>query len=167
MSTFLDEYNCIKKQTENLDLPIIFFLMFSRFEYALKRAGFTYDKSADANWYKFCSKYKDVFSLDKPPGKLIQGSYLLEDPPKKQILVGKIIRWKITEAPKEPVIFTFSRYARRVRNNLFHGEKFQMILENNSERNIKLVQSSLDVIRVFLDIDGDVRDFFYRGLGNL
>jgi len=164
MNLFNQEFRNLQEQTEGFDLAIRFFLAFSRFEYALKRAGYTNPERADADWDKFCSKYKDSFSLDQPPGNLINGSYLLEEPPQKQILVDNQLDWSNTNEQKEQIIFTLSRYARRVRNNLFHGEKFRMILKNNSRRNVQLVQASLDVVSVFLELDESVKDYFYRGI---
>lgn len=163
MSFFDQDMNYLREGTEGFELAIRFFLVFSRFDYALKRAEFTKDNSADACWDKFCSKYRKEFSLMYSTDNVLTGSYLLEQPPKKQILVDNQLGWRLTQ-PSVHVMDNLSVYTRRVRNNLFHGEKFRMILESNSGRNIQLVEGSLAVIEVFLQLDGNVNRYFYEGL---
>jgi hypothetical protein len=50
---------------------------------------------------------------------------------------------------------------RRVRNNLFHGEKLGVLLEGDSERDTDLLKHGLTILYACLQISTDVRSKFF------
>ncbi len=116
-------------QDQHLDkLAFRFFKEFSRTEYALKVnpyykivRGFV-----EADWTKF-SRKPEVKKLFVNPTTLELDEaikFILADPPKKQVIIGGKLDWEISEpntnSPSEKLLL----YIRRIRNNLFHGGKF-------------------------------------------
>ncbi|MAR71000.1 MAG: hypothetical protein CME78_02060 [Halomonas sp.] len=62
--------------------------------------------------------------LDEPNGELRDAiNYLFDHPPKKQILKDKILSWQVVNTEERSPQILFS-HIRRVRNNLYHGGKF-------------------------------------------
>ncbi|WP_334161951.1 hypothetical protein [Phenylobacterium sp.] len=105
-----------------------FFIRYARMEYALKAADFLVRENgrAEANWPKLASEIHDRFSAlaasDEDLGEAC--TFLRHAPPKKQIVENGILRW--SDSPPNAATDTelLLRYVSRVRNNLFHGGKF-------------------------------------------
>ncbi len=128
-----------------------FFYLFSRTEYSLKACGLNNgDGSAEANWRGFA---EEVESLIRNPSsqKLVNAvDLIMTNPPKKQIIENGLIKW----IPATPSTQLFADelfiYIRRVRNNLFHGGKF-----NGHwfapERSKNLMQSSIIILESCID----------------
>lgn len=130
-----------------------FFVTFSRFEYALKASG-KYrrrgkDAAAEADWEKFA---KDLGRLEKAELNpvLKRGAYLIENPPRKQVINSAgSLDWAEAE-PNGAEIRKLLIYIRRVRNNLFHGGK----AHRGSERDRDLIDASRSVLKAILEIKG-------------
>jgi hypothetical protein len=80
------------------DLILRFFVIFSRFEFALKRAGFVTDdryNNAIPDWAGFAAKLGGQLVAITGRDFIEAKSYLLREPPKKQLFTGrdKTIRW--------------------------------------------------------------------------
>lgn len=152
------------------DLPKLaldFFVIFSRFECALKRSV-TYaignDDSVEPDW--------GGFARDLGPGflahVLAQGAAadLVESAPKKQVLSNGVLGWKVMG----PVTSTAELFLaiRRARNNLVHGAKYQDVGEGQadfvegSERDNALLNQSLAVLSLALDARPDIHSLFRR-----
>ena len=74
------------------------FHVFSRTEYALKAAGYNNgDGAAEANWRNFSLAVEDL--ITNPTTQELQEAidFFFNAPPKKQIIVGGVIQWKISE----------------------------------------------------------------------
>ena len=103
-----------------------FFRKFSRMEYALKAAGFlvTNQRNAEADWKRFALNIEAA--LTSPDAAEIQGAIMLilTEPPKKQVNVNNILEWDPTPPDAANQAELLLRYVCRVRNNLFHGGKF-------------------------------------------
>jgi len=98
------------------------FQKFARIEYALKAAGFNYGEGeAKPNWDKFASSVSGV--LDKDPAIAAAINYMNEKPPKKQVIRNKLLEWEEV-TPNVNKTHEILLCVRRVRNNLFHGGKF-------------------------------------------
>lgn len=147
-------------------LAMDFFVVFSRFECALKRSGnyaIGNDDRVDADW--------DGFARDLGPDFLIdvvaQGiaPVLVGNPPKKQVkLVNGALGWKDMGAVKNTAELFLA--IRRARNNLVHGAKYQddgaghADFVAGSERDDALLGQSLAVMTLALKIRPEIHGFF-------
>lgn len=147
----------------NRNLLFEFFVVFSKFEFALKNSTFLKgdEKNADPDWDRFAISIRDVFSPYSTPELNQACEYLLLNPPMKQVVIEGAIAWS-TVGPDESVSEAerLLLYVRRVRNNLFHGGKFSADPFENTERQERLFISSLVILAECLRLSPKVRDFF-------
>jgi len=155
----IDKYidaTCVDKE-----LLLKFFVVFSRFEYALKRAK--YCKNSEAampDWEKFALACRALNPEDTLRLKEV-GRYLLDSPPEKQIYSANLLSFA-------PIYFTdgthvaekLIRYVKTVRNNLFHGGKYPEKPVAEISRNPKLLNSSIDTLVFFLETNEKLRELF-------
>ena len=107
------------------DLASNLFHVFSRTEYALKASGFNNgDGEAQANWRSFALAVEAVVANPDTPALQEAIDFYFNVPPKKQVIVSGAIQWKVSEPQTESRAEKLLIYVRRVRNNLFHGGKF-------------------------------------------
>ena len=140
-----------------------FFIVFSRFEYALKRAGYVHGGNGGvwANWDKFSSELKDTFEPDKMSELQEAVGYLQDHPPRRQIVKAGRLGWRECErSESESLVQWLLRLVRTVRNNLFHGGKFPELPVQDPSRNTKLLQSCLIVLEACLELHPEVRHRF-------
>jgi len=140
-----------------------FFIFFSRFEYALKRAGYVRGDNGRVwvDWDRFSSKLKDTFEPGKTSELQEAVRYLQDHPPKKQIVKAGQLDWRECErSESEPLVQWLLRLVRRVRNNLFHGGKFPEFPVQDPSRNTKLLESCLIVLNACLELRPEVRHRF-------
>lgn len=148
------------------DLVIEFFVVFSRFECALKRAGFVKVYNHDgvyADWDKFAETRLDkrlpsMEDLEFNQARL----YLIGHPPQKQIFRNGRMGWEDNAKRKgESDSKYLLRLVRDVRNNLFHGGKYPMVpIDGEALRNKDLLQACLSVLTACLSIDSSIDAFF-------
>lgn len=141
-------------------LAFEFFRVFSRFEYALKAADFHKGVGpAEADWDKFATENEGRIA-DIPPGSVTDAiSFLLAEPPKKQFIGAAGLEWRNIPASQGSPAKDLFTYVRRVRNNLFHGGKF-----NGHwfapERSEKLLAACLEVMQWSLENNPNIRDAY-------
>ena len=146
------------------DLVFRFFLVFSRFEYALKRAGF-----ADCSrggvypaWNSFSSRYHSVFDPFKTPDLRSACDYFTAKPPRKQIIDSGSLGWSEPQfRGNEPLLTWLLLMVRSARNNLFHGGKFPIAPIDEPARNPELLQHALTIICACLPPDAKVSQHFF------
>jgi hypothetical protein len=117
----------IELAPEDARLIFEFFMVFSRFEFALKRSGYFRGDSnrAEPDWDKFCNTFSDGFDKTISPGFIQACEYYTTYPPRKQVVKDNQVVWKENIQGKEECEFSWIiRSIRTVRNNLFHGGKF-------------------------------------------
>lgn len=154
----------------NRDLVITFFITFSRFEYALKEEGFFNgnQNKVTANWDQFATSIRGSFQPDRTPELQAAVDYLHNSPPRKQIVLdGTRLRWSHPRYRENTPLFNELLLSiRTVRNNLFHGAKFQEIFheDHSSGRNQRLLQSSLIILEECLRLSKTVRRTFFAGI---
>lgn len=141
-------------------LAFEFFRVFSRFEYALKAAGFHKGTGpAEANWDLFATEIEIRIKNIHPGSAAEAVAFLLAEPPKKQFIGAAGLEWKNTPANQGSLAKDLFTYVRRVRNNLFHGGKF-----NGHwfapERSEKLLTACIDVMRWSIENNSRVRDAY-------
>lgn len=136
----IQEAKWIKKQVESFrtqlgssgDDVFAFFICFSKFECALKQAGYKSwneeKKELSPNWRMFAGDIAPEF--DKQGAEPQEGilneavRYFLDNPPKKQVLKDGQIDWKDVEYNGGSKLRWLIDAIKRVRNNLFHGGKY-------------------------------------------
>ena len=148
------------------DTVMEFFVVFSRFEFALKRTGYLkrHNGKAEPDWRKFETKHKDEFDSEKEPELREAWNYIDKDPPKKQVVVDGELDFEVDERLKGKSPFEKATLAvRTVRNNLFHGGKFPRsgIVDDPACKTTLLKKCTL-LIEEMLELDPNVKMEFYR-----
>lgn len=134
----------------NKDLVFEFFGVFSYFECSLKKC--CYAKNTVQNqrieicWKRFCDKHIQVFNkIDK---EMI--TYFSKNPPKKQVISDEGLKWCDDNHDSQIDFERLLILVRRVRNNLFHGGKYNIAIEQ-LERNNTLLRYSVSIIESCID----------------
>lgn len=108
-------------RTLGVNEALAFFSAFSRFEFALKRAGYMRNKDiAEADWDTFSDSLGAAFLEEIRKAGCAEE--LLREPPGKPIRDGAKLDWRKAR-PVTDVRGLFIA-VRQARNNLFHGEKY-------------------------------------------
>lgn len=149
----------------NNNLSTTFTLMFSRFEYVLKNMGYFIgsDKKVSADWDKYSRKenIKEAFNNITAQVIIDAVSYLLENPPKKQVVSDNNVIWKTSPPdPNLPKSEQVILMVRRIRNNLMHGGKFHGTHQPEVARDTKLIESSILVLEYCLQFDPESQEYF-------
>lgn len=133
------------------ELAVEFSAVFARMEYALKTGGFAVgnESKVDPNWDLFANTVNDDFLAIADAEVAAARDYLLQHPPKKQVLKNGQLTFadQVIDAKQRPtqqVLLT----VRTIRNNLFHGGKHMPDGEREQGRNERLVRSALCVLMV-------------------
>ena len=104
-----------------------FFKEFARCEYSLKVVGFRNggDRSPSADWYAFAGEIQASL-LHAPSSKELQNAiaYYRLNPPKKQVVKNGHLDWDDSLPSHKNEAELLLALVCRVRNNLFHGGKF-------------------------------------------
>jgi len=133
------------------------FWKFARIEYALKATKFHYgDGDARPNWNKFASSVRGV--LENDPAIAVAIKYMSEKPPKKQIILNDYLQWEDV-TPNASKTHEILSCVLRVRNNLFHGGKFNGRWFK-PERSKELLLHSLSILDACLLASPRVKEAF-------
>lgn len=109
------------------ELAFDFFREFARCEYCLKAVGFRKRNSRDvlADWVAFADDIRPVLEMPDSTELKEAVQYYLNHPPKKQIeRVDGMLDWQDIPPSHKHQAELVLRLVCRVRNNLFHGGKF-------------------------------------------
>jgi len=155
---------------DNDEIVCQFFVTFSRFEYALKRAGFVKGDSYDnalPDWDRFARERLDGRIADITDTEFTKASsYLLQEPPLRQTFVksNKSMQWRAnSKRSSEGEGEYLLRLVKDVRNNLFHGGKYPLPdgpVNDQALRNSQLLQACLTVLEKCRSLDAKVKRFF-------
>jgi hypothetical protein len=146
------------------ELVLEFFVAFSRFEFALKTAGFVYDPrgAAEADWNRY------IADLEKQDSEQLRhildiGERLFQAPPKRLTLEDGNLLWKEAGSGGQSNIRILVEALKRTRNNLFHGGKF-LTAPQPIDRNMFVVSEALAVLYALLDAPfaASVRNAFHE-----
>ncbi len=135
---------------ESLKIPrevlIEFIVGFSRFEYALKAAGFIKDPQgpAEVSWDKF-ENWLDTLPPAEVTPVLDRGQYLLKYPTKKLVLRNGVPYWEVPGRDGQSDIRFLVEGLRRARNNLFHGGKW-LTAPEPPDRNKRVISTGVSVL---------------------
>jgi hypothetical protein len=143
-----------------------FFLVFARFEFALKAAGYAKQGrwGAEVNWRKFSDEIGP--KLLPPQGEQLQKAvvYLSREPPQQQVLSDNQLSWVERTPPDNwsdmrGLLF----HVQGARNNLMHGAKFVARESQDPDRDRKLLFAASCIIEHCLKKSGAVQNAFYSG----
>jgi hypothetical protein len=137
------------------------FQVFSRVEYALKASGFNNGEGpAEANWQQFALAVEEI--IEYPPTDKLKEAidFIFNAPPKKQMIAGGIISWVDVMPNTNSRADKLLQYVRRVRNNLFHGGKFNGHWFS-PERSEPLLHHSLVILTAVVEVIPDVRKAYH------
>ncbi|WP_075343150.1 hypothetical protein [Tenacibaculum agarivorans] len=154
-----------------------FFLVFSRFEYALKKTDdFLIERhgAASANWDAYADSINEDFcnlinqELDgfgfnhEKIVKLKEAvDFFVMEPPRKQEVEGGVLVYRDRVREDDSLTRKICVYIRRVRNNVMHGGKY---IGSNAigSRNYKLLDLSLYLMDCFLELNDEVKHNFHE-----
>jgi hypothetical protein len=145
---------------EGQTLMTEFFITFSRFEYALKASNFANGNQdrVTANWESFVASIAAAFNEEKTAGLKAAVEYLVQNPPRVQSLGNGQLSWRSrTFQANEPLINKLGLSIRDVRNNLFHGGKFNGNYQKDVSRNFILLKNSIIILNEWLDLSAAVK----------
>lgn len=150
----------------NLSEVLNFFLIFSRFEYALKRCSRYLGGNKNnpkADWETFGKDVAKKFNEHACQELEYAKQYLRENPPKKLCKNSEgQLDWCI---PKENLteIQLLINAVKRIRNNLFHGDK-RISSPEDPSRNYELMKHSITVLKYLLYSSDEVRSHYCEPL---
>ena len=138
-----------------------FFHVFARMEYALKGSGFNRgDGPAEPDWTAFAVAIENL--IDTPPSEEVRNAvdFILKAPPKKQLIANGLIEWKEIAPSTNSRSDALFQYIRRIRNNLFHGGKFNGHWFS-PERSEHLMRAGLTVLKAAVEREPSVRSAYH------
>ena len=105
------------------ELGVDLFYKFARIEYALKATGFHSGEGtmAQPNWDAFALKHGGALLRDPAIADSIK--FMSDHPPKNQVIAQGRLQWDDVQ-PNGNAAVELLLCVRRVRNNMFHGGKF-------------------------------------------
>jgi hypothetical protein len=131
-------------------------------EYALKTTGLLIKENgpAEANWQRFADKIDPALAIATDTDLKAAIAFVLTEPPRKQAVQGGKLKWIAGDPGSQSRARLLVIYVCRIRNNLFHGGKFNGTWFD-PERSEKLLQAALVILRYFSDVNDDVRTAFH------
>ena len=117
----------------------------------------------------YSSRPDSTFALDvenliaNPTNSTLEESieFILSAPPKKQMIVHGLITWDDVEPNTNSRADKLLQYVRRVRNNLFHGGKFNGGQWSSPERSDLLLRHSLVILNAAVEFVPNVREAYH------
>lgn len=136
------------------------FRQFARFEYTLKATGHhNGEGAAQPNWRRFAEAIDGDFAKVDGEEFAEALAYFREHPPKKQVVRNGVLDWEDTEPQTDLEADRILLYVRRVRNNLFHGGKFNGRWFE-PQRSAELLQHSMAILDRCLELSPAVREAY-------
>ncbi len=146
-------------------LVMTFFSDFSRFEYALKEAGYVKRNeqygNAETDWRKFRRAIRHSYNPEMNPEVADAVKYLFSEPPRSHAVDSGSLTWEDLERKDyQTDVDWLLLLVKTVRNNLFHGSKSVYHSEEELDRDAQLLKSSLVVLRAFINWNPKVKRHF-------
>jgi len=133
----------------------VFFRKFSLLEYTLKRYGFigpAVDK-VEVDWNDFADRIRQTFEQSLQQNESLRESveFVETAPPKKLVPAsaqeGAWVCWRDAPPSQGSRLPDLLVYLRRIRNNLFHGEKPGVFVGGASGRDVELLQHGTAILQ--------------------
>ena len=146
------------------DLVVEFFVVFARFEFALKEAGYVSGARgySEPDWRRFG---REVAAAFQPPTAEESAAFDVPttQPPLRQVFRDNRLTWEPMPLRGPPVVRALEA-AKRVRNNLFHGGKHTP--HSPEGRDAALVSAALTLLNACLQRHERVREAFDQPQSN-
>ena len=137
------------------DTVLEFFFLFSRMEYALKRAGYHHRTKYQAKWDDFIKETGDGTKEYKDAKEFILATKL-----KKQTINGnREVVWEELTIEVQNDNKSLNDCIQVIRNNLFHGGKYMDGPVADYSRNQTLIKNAITVLNEWSHHD-KIRSFF-------
>jgi len=164
LKTYQEHTRDLMDSLQRRDLVYEFFFVFSRFEHALSVTNYLTEArgGVSADWDKFARDINEVFLAALSPEVRKAVTYYEESPPLKQVVDFDSLTWKNVVPKTDYQLERLLLLVRRVRNNLFHGEKIGVLLEGNSQRDEDLLRYGLTILYACLQTSKDIRKKFFN-----
>ena len=143
-------------------LAFRFFKVFAQCEYALKAMGYgraAYAGAAEADWDRFANEVGSLLLGNVDPAIVAARTYLFENPPKRQVWTNAGVVWGEVPNNERSAQILFS-HIRRVRNNLYHGGKFNGRWID-PDRSVELMSKSLQLLDYLIKADVRLLEAIY------
>ncbi len=138
-------------------LAFQFFKLFAQYEYALKAMGYATsgrNRQAEPDWDRFANQV-GALVMDVQDQEIQDArQYILDTPPKRQVWVDNEVQWEVVANLERSPQILFA-HIRRVRNNLYHGGKFNGRWID-PDRSQELIGKSLKVLRALVALNPDL-----------
>jgi hypothetical protein len=165
--TFIGQLNqTITEEGQNLINE--FFVTFSRFESALKASGFANGDidRVNPNWDTFTASiivsFNNIERTESVSNAIV---YLTNNSPRVQNYENGQLGWRERDFhQKDPLINRISLSIRDIRNNLFHGGKFNGVYQKDVSRNFILLKHSIEILNHWLNLSEPVKEKFLEPL---
>ena len=146
----------------NRDLVLEFFLVLSRMEFALKLAGYANgdEKSVSPDWDGFARDISEAFDSETDQQVAVAFNYYLGHPPHKQVLNNGVLDWKLAFPENGSEVAKALLLVRRVRNNLFHGGKYNAQAHEETARNEELLSMGITLLREAMRVSPEVQQAY-------
>jgi hypothetical protein len=142
-------------------IVIDFFIVFSRFEYALKRRGYLRNGKAEPDWRRFSERNAKAFHPNAGNEIREAFDYFMNHPPEKQVVDSDgQLAWASKPLAGKSDLGKVADAIKRVRNNLFHGGKFPSGPVSDPARASDLLRYSLRSFEAVIELDERVKDAF-------
>ena len=132
------------------ELALKFFKLYAQYEFHLKENGFFVETRGKilVDWDRFVNQRIGSTFIEQMEDKSESAEYILNSPPKKQIVNAQNqVVWDDVSNTERSVQILFGHIA-RIRNNLFHGAKFNGTWFS-PDRNILLIKNGIIVLETF------------------
>lgn len=142
-------------------LAFDFFREFARCEYCLKATGIIQNKrDATPDWKSFATQVNQI--LENPVSAELKEAitYYKVHPPKKQVVNDNLLIWDATLPDHKCLAELILLLVCRVRNNLFHGGKFNGHWFE-PQRSNELLQHALVILKACIEGHSQVREAYH------
>ncbi|MEX2596399.1 MAG: hypothetical protein WEC59_05650 [Salibacteraceae bacterium] len=152
---------------EEEKLILHFFVLFARFESALKqvpefRKVNGNNKKLEPKWTEFAKSIEDKadYSINLKLSYAMRT--ILQNPPKIQCCEHGRVIWKENRIDSGSDTNKASTHIRTIRNNLFHGAKFEEGFSEANTRNTRLIEMCITILEYWLTLDARVSHQYNR-----
>jgi hypothetical protein len=142
------------------------FKLFAQYEYALKAMGYgraRKEGQAEPDWDRFANEVGCLVMALEDPSIVNARRYLFDHPPKRQVWVDGAVQWAPVSTSERTAQALFGN-VRRVRNNLYHGGKFNGRWFD-PDRSRDLIGHALIILRALVERDPKLKEAIQYNAG--
>jgi len=145
------------------DLAFRFFKLFAQYEYSLKAMGYGAagrNGQAEHDWDRFANSIGSRIMAVNDEAIADARKYILDQPPKRQVWSNGAVQWEAVPNGDRSSQALFG-HIRRVRNNLYHGGKFNGRWID-PDRSRELIGKSLLLLETLVPLDSGLNEAIHQ-----